>query len=133
VTVSVRTVGVFNASDDTVEMLCDMLELHGLRGVNAHVSDIERGDVDFVAFIAEMNPDVLIWDISPPYDRNWNFFQLVRSSEVVKSRGIVVTTTHKAHLDKIAGHDTGAIEIIGKPYDLDLIIKAVKKALPPAT
>jgi hypothetical protein len=35
------------------------------------------------------------------------------------------------HLDKLAGHDTGAIEILGKPYDLDMVVKAVQKALPP--
>jgi len=34
----------------------------------------------------------------------------------------VLTTTHKQHLDALAGLDTGAIEIIGKPYDLGVIV-----------
>jgi DNA-binding response OmpR family regulator len=125
----VRTVAIFNASDDTVQMLADILELHGFRGVNAHVSDVKRGKTDFMAFIHEHDPAAVIWDISPPYDQNWNFFQLLRSSAALKDRGVVVTTTHKTHLDQLAGQDTGAIEIIGKPYDLDLVIKAVREAV----
>jgi DNA-binding response OmpR family regulator len=130
---NLQTVAIFNASDDTVEMLAEILAAHAFRGVNGHVSDIKRGEMDFVAFIAEHDPGVVIWDIAPPYDKNWKFFQLLRSSNVLRGRGVVLTTTHKAHLDNMAGRDTGAIEILGKPYDLDLVVKAVQKALPPAS
>jgi len=63
-----------------------------------------------------------IWDIAPPYERNWNFFKLLRSARPLDHCHIVLTTTHKQHLDTLAGHDTGAIEIIGKPYDLQVIV-----------
>jgi hypothetical protein len=47
----------------------------------------------------------------------------------MNGRGIVVTTTHLGHLNTIAGYETGAIEIIGKPFDLDLVLSAVQKVL----
>jgi hypothetical protein len=40
-----------------------------------------------------------------------------------------VTTTHVQHVNTMAGYETGAIEIVGKPYDLDLIVAGVKKAI----
>jgi DNA-binding response OmpR family regulator len=122
-------VAIFNASDDTVEMLEQTFQHAGFRTADAHVSDIKRGEQNFGSFIEEHDPQAIIWDISPPYAQNWNFFQLMRTSALLNGRGIVLTTTNVGHLNAIAGRDTGAIEIVGKPYDLDLIVSAVKRTL----
>lgn len=129
VIMATAVVAIFNASDDTVEMLEELLQSRGYRTANGHVADIKRGELDFVAFVAEHRPDVVIWDISPPYDKNWVFFQLLRTSASLEGCGVVVTTTHKGHLDALAGTDTGALEIIGKPYDLNRIVDAVQAAI----
>jgi CheY-like chemotaxis protein len=126
---NVKTVAVFNASEDTVQMLKDMLSLSGYRAVDGHVDDVKSGALDFVGFLEEQRPDAMIWDISPPYDRNWNFTKLVRSLTQLERCAFVVTTTHKQHLDDLAGRDTGALELVGKPYDLEVIVGAVKRAL----
>ena len=47
--------------------------------------------------------------------------------EQMKGRRFVLTTTNKRALDGMVG-STNTIEIIGKPYDLDQVVKAVKKA-----
>jgi hypothetical protein len=41
----------------------------------------------------------------------------------------VLTTTHLPHLNELAGQDTGAIEIVGKPYDLKAIVGTVRFAI----
>ncbi len=124
------TIAIFDASDDTVDLLVLALNEGGFRTVTGHLAEVKRGATDFLAFIAEHDPQAIIWDIAPPYDRNWVFFELLRASTALAGRGVVLTTTHKAHLDQMAGQDTGAIEIIGKPYDLDAIVEAVRRALP---
>jgi DNA-binding NtrC family response regulator len=129
-TIPKPTVAVFNSSDECLEMLCGCLELKGYRCVKGHVPDIKKGETDFLALIEAEDPQVVVWDISLPYDHNWTFFQLVRSSEALNGRGVVVTTTHKPHLDELAGSDTGAIEIMGKPLDLDRFLEAVEQAMP---
>ena len=125
----IPTVAVFNASDDTVEMLKVLLSERGMRALSAEVDGVKSGVLDFVAFMTAHKPDALIWDIAPPYDRNWNFFKLLRTAEILKQSHIVLTTTNKQHLDSLAGHETGAIEIVGKPYDLKGIVDAVERGL----
>jgi DNA-binding response OmpR family regulator len=122
----ILTVAVFNASDDTVEMLTTLLSHQGYRAVAGHADHVKSGELNFVAFLREHQPSAMIWDIAPPYDRNWNFFQLIRALD---NCPIVLTTTHKQNLDALAGKDTGALEIVGKPYDLQLIVDAVSRAI----
>jgi DNA-binding response OmpR family regulator len=124
-----RTVAIFNASEDTVEMLKVLLADRGFRALGGMTDHVKSGEFDFVAFMEAQKPDALIWDIAPPYDRNWNFFKLLRTVESLKRCHVVLTTTNKHHLDGLAGVTTGAIEIVGKPYDLQAIADAVTGGL----
>lgn len=121
-------IAVFNSSDDTVELLRTFLEEQGFQTVAGHIPDLKKGELDLVTFIQHHAPSVIVYDISPPYDANWTFLRLVRSSEPVRNRRFVITTTNKPALDKLVGA-TEAIEIIGKPYDLRQVLAAIRSAL----
>ena len=120
-----KTVAIFNASNDIVELLKLLFSEQGWRAVSGHADDVKSGALDFMAFVETHQPDAIVWDIAPPYDRNWRFFKLLRSLRPLEACTLVVTTTHKRHLDNLAGQETGAFEILGKPYDIQLIVDAV--------
>jgi DNA-binding NarL/FixJ family response regulator len=121
-------IAVFNASNDTVDMLRTVLEQQGYHTVCGHIADLKKGELDFIDFIEHHRPAVIVYDISPPYETNWKFLRLVRSSEPAQSAHFVLTTTNKPALDELVGQ-TEAIEIIGKPYDLNRVVGAVRDAL----
>ena len=126
-----HTVALFDASDDTVEMVQQMLSAAGLCClVGCPFADLKRGRTDFARYIAKHNPDVVVFDISPPYEENWAFLQTLCGTEAMVGRGLVVTTTNKQRLDEILGADSAALEIVGKPYDLDQIRRAIAASLP---
>jgi DNA-binding NtrC family response regulator len=124
-----EVVAVINSSEDTVEMLRTCLQLRGFRGVvTAHIHDFKTGEADFLKFIAEHDPAVIVYDVSIPYDKNWTFLQLLLDTDVMRSRKVVITTTNKRRLEELVG-PTDAFEIVGKPYDLDQIVEAVTAAV----
>ena len=92
-------------------------------------ADLKKGNIDFNTFLMINNPRVVIFDISPPYAENWEFFKVLRDSKEMKVRGVVLTTTNKLRLDEIIGDDSKAIEIVGKPYDLKQISDAIENTL----
>ena len=125
------TVAIINSSEDTVEMLRALLQGEGWEAVTAHVDDIKRGRVDFVQFLERHDPGVIIYDVPPPYEHNWAFLRLLRTSRAMDDRVIIVTTTNKAALERFVG-PTDALEIFTKPYDIDILIETISRTLKPA-
>jgi DNA-binding response OmpR family regulator len=124
-----QVVALFNASDDTVEMVQRMLDASGFNClIGCHFSDLKKGRVDFTRYLGKHDPDVVIFDISPPYKENWDFFETLRNAKEMEGRGLVLTTTNKARLDETVGKDSDAFEVVGKPYDLDQIKVAIHAA-----
>ena len=122
------TVAVFNANEDVVELLRLVVQQAGHRVVTAHVPDIKRGEVDVAAFVQQHDPSVIVYDIPVPYEQNWTFLKLVREAPAMRGRVFVLTTTHKANLERLVG-PTDAIEILGKPFDLNQVVEAVNRAV----
>ena len=121
-------VALFNASDDTVDMVQKLLTDagEGQALIWCHFADLKKGVVDFVKYMDEHNPEVVIFDLSPPYDENWQFFKTMRDSPVMNGRGVVLTTTNKNRLDEVLGEDSCALEVVGRPKDLREIDVAIQ-------
>src|ERR1700730_560395 len=121
-------VALFNASDDTVDMIMSLLTQGGGTQtlVWCHFAELKKGIIDFKNFMVEHNPEVVIFDISPPYDENWHFFRTMRDADVMRGRGLVLTTTNKNRLDEVVGTDSHALEVVGKVKDLQQIQAAIK-------
>jgi CheY-like chemotaxis protein len=123
------SIAVFNSSADTIEVLKLALEDSGYSVATGHVSDLKKGHVDVLDFVSEHQPDVIIYDVALPYEENWRFLRLLQTSEVLKNRKWVITTTHKQRLEELVGECGEVFEIVGKPYDVQQIMNAVKLAL----
>jgi DNA-binding response OmpR family regulator len=124
-----ETVAVVNSSEDTVEMLRQALQSAGFTSiVTGHVTNFKSGADDFPRFVELYDPRVFVYDVSFPYDKNWTFLRLLLDSEHMRGRKVVLTTTNKKRLEEMVG-PTEAFEIVGKPYDIDEIVRAVKIAI----
>jgi DNA-binding NtrC family response regulator len=121
------TVAVLNSNEDVVEMLRVALEGAGFNTVSAHVPEIKRGREDFIAFLEQHDPAVIVYDIAPPYRENWIFLKLVLNTEASKHRKFVITTANRDLLLQAAGQEIAVFELSEKPYSLNSIVEAVQR------
>jgi CheY-like chemotaxis protein len=126
---SLPSIIVLNSSAETIEILKIALEEQGYAVSTGHVADVKKGQLDVLDFVAEHQPDAIIYDVAIPYEENWRFLRLLQSSEALKDVKWVITTTHKKRLEELVGECGEVYEVVGKPYDLVQITSAVKNAL----
>ena len=121
-------VAVFDSSPDNLESLLPPLQQAGFVVVTGFIHDIREGRLDLEAFMRQHDPAVIVWDISVPYEGEWRFLQHIKERQACGRCRFVVTTTNVAEVAKIAGADQNLQEIIGKPYDVGELVRAVKEA-----
>ncbi len=121
-------VAIFNSNDDVVEMLRLAIEQHGLVVVSGHIDAVRRGTQLLSDFLATHDPSVIVYDLVPPYDRSWLFLEHLRETTSMRGRRFVITSTNAARAREIIGTAEHVYEVIGKPFDLDQVVQAVKRA-----
>lgn len=121
-------VAVINSTADIVEILEICLQSEGFNTTGGLIPEFKRGQRNMLEFIEEHNPDLIIWDLAPPYEQNIVFLEMIQDMKVMEGRKWVFTTTNKAALKQFSDKFK-ALEIIGKPMDLQVIIDTVKKLL----
>lgn len=122
-------VAIFNTSPDTVELLRVVLQQAGFVVVCAFTFHIRDGVVDLEAFMRQHAPSAILYDVAPPYEANWALFQHLKGQTALAGCHFVITSPNAAYVQKLADRTERVYEVIGKPYDLDEIVRATKEAL----
>lgn len=116
--------------DTTVEiggLLSTLFEMSGSSTVCAYTREVTTGCLDLSAWLDRYQPQVVVWDIPLPYEPNWLLFEQIRA-HYGAHLAVVMMTTNKLALESLAG--AGPVhEIISKPFDVDAIVAAVRRAL----
>lgn len=125
---AIPTVAIINTSEEITALLTAVFQMEGFRTVAAYVPDMKRGETDLTGFLREYQPAAVIFDIALPYEENWAYFQSIQQSESGRAAPFILTTTNKRALEGLVG-PTPAHEVIGKPYDLEQLVEAVRRAI----
>jgi len=119
---------VINSSNDIVDMLRTAMEPAGIVVVSAFTHEIRDGHVDLGRFLRLHDPKVVVYDIAPPYEPNWNLFRHLCRTTEMRERQIVLTSTNPDRVLELPNAPHQVYEIVGKPFDLEQIVRAVKEA-----
>ena len=121
-----QVVAIFNTSPDTVDLLRQVLESAGIVVVSALTWELRDSHVDIAGFMEQHRPGVVLYDVAPPYDRNWQLFLHMRTLPAMAEANFVITSTNARYVQELAREER-VYEVIGKPYDLDQIVRGVKE------
>jgi DNA-binding NarL/FixJ family response regulator len=119
-------VAVVNTNPDLVELLKARIEAAGFVVLVMHIEDIRAG-LDVGSVLAQHDPEVIVYDVVMPYDRNWRFLEHLRET-TFKNRRFVLTTPNENGIRKLVGRDDKVYEVLDDGGDVDAIVQAVREA-----
>lgn len=126
---SAVSVAIFNSSDDLGELLRDALEQKGFVVVSARVDDVRRARSDVKALMEQHDPLVVVYDLIPPFARQWNFVMHLRQTPDFERRAFVFTSANAAAARNDAGHTEPIVELLGRDEDCQAVVDAVNAAV----
>ncbi|HZJ32536.1 MAG TPA: hypothetical protein VFD21_13245 [Vicinamibacterales bacterium] len=119
-------VAVINTNPDLVELFKVRIEAAGFVVLLIHVAEIRAG-LDIGSVVEQHDPTVIVYDVVPPYERNWRFLQHLRGT-VLQNRRFVLTTPNERALQCVVGRDESVYEIIEGEGEMDAVVQAVREA-----
>lgn len=119
---------VINSNDDVVEMLRLSFEQAGFVVVSVHGDAINRSATNLTDFVRAHKPQVIVFDLVPPYDRSYRFIEHLRQTKVLNGCQFVLTTTNPTRAQELARTAEEIHELGGTACDLEQITRAVKEA-----
>ena len=75
-----RIIAIFNTNSEVLDLVRESLQGAGYATVVAHLDDLKRGRLDMIQFVEVHEPEVIVYDVAPPYDTNWTFLRLMMNS-----------------------------------------------------
>ena len=121
-------VAVVNTNPDILRLLRVNLESAGFIVIVLHIEDIKTAVGDVEATVERHNPRVIVYDIAPPYDVNWRFFDHLRCTNAFHGRHFVLTTVNVSQVQRIVGKESAVYEVVGEASDMQQVVRAVKEA-----
>lgn len=121
-----------NSNDEILESLCELFQAEGLQTAAAHLLAFKRHERDFASFLAEEQPEAVGIDLPPPYEDNVRFFE-AELRPLLEGRRVVLTSTNERVVRPLLDRHLPVYEILGKPFDLNRIVAAVRERPPPPT
>ena len=122
------TIAIVNSTPDAVALLREAMYSAGFVVVSCYTHDIRDGRIDFEAFMRQHRPRVIVYDIAPPYERNYRLFQHVRSMPVSEGCQFVISAMNPARASELVGRDEQLYEVVDRAEDLMRLVQAVKEA-----
>jgi DNA-binding response OmpR family regulator len=121
----VQKVAILNTDFDTLEGLALALGDAGFRPVILNTRGATRGEL--TDFIGSTDPDVVVYDIGPPYIEAMRHWNELRRVQIVRGRPFVLTTTGRGlELGCFGDDDT---EVLEKPFSFERLVRAVRRAV----
>lgn len=123
-----KDIVIINSNIELIGALELLFQDEGYSTASYQVLDFKTGNINIRKILKREDPQVILYDISIPYKENWEFFKKIKETKEARGINFILTTTNKRALESFVG-EVQAIEIIGKPFDVEEIIRVAREQM----
>lgn len=103
----------------------------GFESETAQLAEIRSGELDVLTFFEEYDPDVVVYELTPPYPQSLTFMRLLQSTPLARHRRWLLATADREAVVELLGPTDAVVEMTGGGEDLETIVQVVRRELEP--
>jgi hypothetical protein len=111
-----------------MRLLRDRLAEAGYITSGQLIQELQSGGRSYLDILVQYEPDVIIYDLAEPYQEQWNFYELLRSSEFSTPLVFLLTSADKVHLEQVVGK-TGSFQFTDDPGELAGLVVELRRVV----
>ena len=120
---AVKRILIVDDEPDIVETVKFSLELEGYHCL------VSYDGLEAIEKVHQEMPDLIILDVRLPKKNGYQVCRLLKFDEKYKHIPILLLTARAQQSDRLIGKQTGADEYITKPFEMDELVRSVKRYL----
>ena len=121
-----RTVAVLSCDEPSV-ILCNRLRRAGLRTSGVYVQDLRSGAIDLAGFIANEQPDLVVYDLDQPLQQSLKYLARVQAVPGMDRVPFILTREQSTPLPPLDIPNLAGL--LTRPYDFTAARLVVHGAL----
>ncbi|MGH7266605.1 MAG: hypothetical protein ACREMB_17420 [Candidatus Rokuibacteriota bacterium] len=111
--------------------LQSVLEDAGFETEAARLAEIRDGELDLLAFFEEHDPDLVLYEVSPPYPQSLTFMRLLQNLPGARHRPWMLMATDPAAVIELLGPTDALLPLPAGPDEAADVVQAVRRQLAP--
>jgi CheY-like chemotaxis protein len=130
--VPMTNVLLLSTRPESMGVLQDQLQQAGYPTRGQLIGELQSGQRNYLEVLAESEPDVIVYDLAPPYPAQWSFYELLRSSELSTPLVFILTSSDKPRLEQVVG-EIGSLQFTDDPLSLARLVAELQRVAPAVT
>lgn len=107
------------------------LEESGFETETAQIAEIRSGELDLLTFFEEHDPNLVIYELTPPYAQSLTFMRLLQSVPMARHRRWMLATIDRAAVIELLGPTDAVLEVPARGEDPAALVQAIRRELEP--
>jgi hypothetical protein len=105
------------------------LEAAGFETEAARIGEIRSGELDLLIFLEEYDPDLIVYELAPPYPHSLTFMRLLQSTPLARRRRWLLATTDRQAVVDLLGPTDAVLDIPARNEDPGSVVQGVRREL----
>jgi CheY-like chemotaxis protein len=126
-----RAIAILSRDPDVAARLRTALEGAGFETETARLAEICSGELDLLAFFEEHAPDLVIYEVAPPFPQGLTLMRLLQSTPPGRQRRWLLAAADREAVVELLGPTDAVVEVPAPGADAAPLVETVRRELAP--
>lgn len=122
-------IAILSGDSEVAARLRTPLEQAGFETETAQLAEVRSGELDVLTFFEEHDPDLVIYELAPPFAQGLTFMRLLQAVPMARHRRWLIATADRQAVVDLVGPTDAVVEVPPDGGDPPGLLDTVRREL----